>query len=226
MPGTFSYSGKGVSADGLFDPQSAGVGTRTLLYKYTSANGCIDSAYQTVFIQAAPKVNAGNDTLVVIGQPLQMQAVSNVMPVTFHWSPPDYLNNTDIPDPIATAPSNLDLLKYLVQATDLTGCVGQDSIKIHVFKSLPDIFVPTAFTPGNTINNIFRPIPVGVSSLQFFRIYNRWGQLVYNTTTLGAGWDGRISGVLQATGSYVWIVQGTSYLGKTIFKKGTVVLIR
>lgn len=226
IPGHFSYSGKGISADGVFDPQQAGVGIRTLLYKYTGVNGCIDSAYQTVTIQASPKVNAGNDTSVVIGQPLQLQAVSRGMAISFYWSPPDHLNNPGIPNPIVTVPSNIDLIKYFVKATDLTGCSGQDSITVHVFKTLPDIFVPTAFTPGNTINNIFRPIPVGISSLQFFRIYNRWGQLVYSTSRIGAGWDGRISGESQATGTFVWMVQGTTYTGKIISKQGTVVLIR
>jgi gliding motility-associated-like protein len=226
IPGHFSYSGKGISADGVFDPQQAGVGIRTLLYKYTGVNGCIDSAYQTVTIQASPKVNAGNDTSVVIGQPLQLQAVSRGMAISFYWSPPDHLNNPGIPNPIVTVPSNIDLIKYFVKATDLTGCSGQDSITVHVFKTLPDIFVPTAFTPGNTINNIFRPIPVGISSLQFFRIYNRWGQLVYSTSRIGAGWDGRISGESQATGTFVWMVQGTTYTGKIISKQGTMVLIR
>ena len=226
IPGRFSYSGKGISADGVFDPQAAGVGTHMLLYKYRGVNGCTDSAYQSVSTHASPKVNAGNDTSVVIGQPLQLQAVSTNMPVTFNWSPPGYLDNPNIPNPIATLPSNIDLIKYLVNATDLTGCSGKDSVKVNVFKTLPDIFVPTAFTPGNSINNIFRPIPVGISSLQYFRIYNRWGQLVYSTSRIGTGWDGRISGELQATGTFVWMVQGTTYAGKIISKRGTMVLIR
>jgi len=154
-----------------------------------------------------------------------LQAVSATAS-TFHWSPPDYLDNPFTPNPIATIHLNIDLIKYLVTATDPVGCSEQDSIKVHVFKTLPDIFVPTAFTPGNSINNIFRPIPVGISSLQYFRIYNRWGQLVYSTSAIGAGWDGRISGESQATGTFVWVVQGTTYTGKIISKRGTMTLIR
>jgi gliding motility-associated-like protein len=225
IPGSFSYSGRGISASGVFDPQVAGVGTHILLYKYRGANGCTDSAYQNISTHASPKVNAGNDTSIVIGQPLQLQVMSGTA-ITFRWTPPDYLDNPAIPNPIATIHSNIDLIKYLVTATDLIGCLGQDSIKVHVFTTLPDIFVPTAFTPGNAINNIFRPIPVGIVSLQYFRIYNRWGQLIYSTSKIGAGWDGRISGELQATGTFVWVVQGTTYLGKIISKRGTMVLIR
>ena len=102
--------------------------------------------------------------------------------------------------------------------------VGQGLVR--VFKTLPDIFVPNAFTPGKGGNSVFRPIPVGISRLDYFKVYNRWGQLVYATSAMGQGWDGRVNGKLQDTGSFVWVTQGLSYAGKTIFRKGTMVLIR
>ena len=74
--------------------------------------------------------------------------------------------------------------------------------------------------------NIFRPIPVGISSIQYFRVYNRWGQLLYSTSHLGEGWDGNISGKPQEIGGYVWMVLGTTYTGEKIYKKGTMTLIR
>jgi gliding motility-associated-like protein len=67
---------------------------------------------------------------------------------------------------------------------------------------------------------------VGISSIQFFRIFNRWGQLVYTTSRIGDGWDGIFKGKPQETASYVWMVQGTTYEGKSIFRKGTMTLIR
>jgi gliding motility-associated-like protein len=76
------------------------------------------------------------------------------------------------------------------------------------------------------MNHIFRPIPVGISSIKFFRIYNRWGQLVYDKSGMSAGWDGMISGRLQPSGAYVWMVQGTTYTGSIISKQGTMLLIR
>ncbi|HEV2480935.1 MAG TPA: gliding motility-associated C-terminal domain-containing protein, partial [Puia sp.] len=62
--------------------------------------------------------------------------------------------------------------------------------------------------------------------LDYFRVYNRWGQLVYATTTMGEGWDGRLNGQIMDSGTYVWMVQGVSYTGKIVFHKGTMVLIR
>jgi gliding motility-associated-like protein len=62
--------------------------------------------------------------------------------------------------------------------------------------------------------------------LNYFRIYNRWGQLVFSTSQMGQGWDGTIGGSLQSTGNFVYMAQGIDYTGKVIFMKGNVVLIR
>ena len=87
--------------------------------------------------------------------------------------------------------------------------------------------MPTAFTPnGDGRNDLFRPIAVGMKRFDYFRVYNRWGQMVFSTSVSGLGWDGRISGKTQGTNSFVWIVQGTDYLDRPFFKKGIVTLIR
>jgi gliding motility-associated-like protein len=98
---------------------------------------------------------------------------------------------------------------------------------VTIFKTGPDIFVPTGFTPNNDGRNdkIF-PICVGIARLEYFRVFNRWGQLVFQTSRMGEGWDGRINGQLQDTNNFVFMVQGTDYTGKLIFKKGSIMLIR
>jgi hypothetical protein len=105
---------------------------------------------------------------------------------------------------------------------------------VTIFKTNPQIFVPTAFTPnGDGVNDLFRPVGVGIKSIEYFRVYNRWGELVFSTTVNGRGWDGKIqgwdgkiSGTPQATNTFVWIVKGTDYLNKPFLKKGAVTLIR
>ena len=227
IPGTFSFSGKGISSGGLLNPHLAGDGDDMLLCVYNATNGCVDSAYQTVLIQAPPVVYAGNDTSIVINEPLQLHAFSSdVSGDAFTWSPSTGLNDLNIPNPVAIIGPGIDTIRYSVTATDSEGCYGTASIEVKIFQTIPDIFVPNAFTPGETINNIFRPIPVGVTSLQFFRVYDRWGHLVYSTSRIGDGWDGSIAGQQQGTGTYVWMAQAKAYTGKIIFKKGTVTLIR
>jgi gliding motility-associated-like protein len=227
LPGSFSFSGKGISTNGVFSPEQAGPGKYMLLYEYTAANGCVDTAYQTVTVVAPPNVSAGNDTAVVVNQPLQLHAItSDISSDSFLWSPSLGLNNMNISNPVAILGSSVDSVRYLVKATDTSGCYGEGSVLVKVFKTSPNIFVPNAFTPGTSINNIFRPIPVGISSLQYFRIYNRWGQLVFSTSRMGDGWDGTVGGKPQSMDSYVWIVQGTTYTGTLISRKGTMTLIR
>ena len=115
---------------------------------------------------------------------------------------------------------------YVMKTFTEAGCFGYDTIQVKVFTTAPDIFVPNAFTPNNNTNNIFRPIPVGISNIEYFRVYNRNGMLVYSTARIGSGWDGTYNGQPQPVGGYVWMVRGTDYTGKLVAKKGTVILIR
>ena len=191
--------------------------------------GCPNALLDTFHVNVVPPVivNAGNDTSVVVGQPLQFNATSNEgTSDIFLWTPSIDLNNPNISNPIGIYGSDIDSVRYIVRATDSVGCFGEASILVKVFKTAPDIFVPNAFTPGGATNNVFRPIAVGISSLDYFRIYNRWGQLVYTTSRLGDGWNGTFNGKPQDTGSFVWMVQGTTYTNKKISEKGTMTLIR
>ena len=71
-----------------------------------------------------------------------------------------------------------------------------------------------------------RAITPGMSVIRYFRIYNRGGQLIYDSPNTRQGWDGTWQGKPQPTGGYVWMVGGTDYLGQSHTAKGTMVLIR
>ena len=191
--------------------------------------GCPNSLRDTFLVSVHQKivVDAGHDTAVVFNQPLQLNASSNDSTANIYsWTPVTGLDNAYIPDPVAILGPTIDSIRYVVKAATEVGCFGLANVLVKVFKTLPDIFVPSGFTPGGTANNIFRPIPVGIAKFEYFRVYNRYGQLVYSTTVSGSGWDGRVNGQLQEPGTFVWVAQGISYQKKTITRKGTVVLIR
>ncbi|RYY42548.1 MAG: gliding motility-associated C-terminal domain-containing protein, partial [Chitinophagaceae bacterium] len=106
-------------------------------------------------------------------------------------------------------------------------CFDTDTINVKLFKIDPDLLVPTAFSPdGDGINDVFRPIVLGMKSLNSFKVYNRWGQLVFSTTQVNNGWDGRFKGAPQSAGSFVWEAEGVTYLDRKVKKKGSVILIR
>jgi gliding motility-associated-like protein len=144
------------------------------------------------------------------------------------WTPFTGLDNPYIYNPVVTLYGlEGDTAMYVVTATDSIGCSGTDSIKIVIFKTLPDIFVPTAFTPnGDGRNDILKAIPVGIQTFEYFNIYNRYGQLLFTTPDPERGWDGNVNGSKQPSGTYVYMARGISYQNRIIFKKGTVVLIR
>ena len=168
------------------------------------------------------KANAGpRDTVVVIDQPLQLHATGGI---GYLWIPSTWLDNPNIDDPVALPRENIE---YVVRVNDNIGCYAFDSIRVKVYKLAADILVPNAFSPnGDGINDIFRPTPVGMRSLDVFRVYNRWGQLLYSNADANAGWDGKYAGVTQEAATYVWYAEGVDYKYSRIKRKGYVLLIR
>ncbi|MBL7739923.1 MAG: gliding motility-associated C-terminal domain-containing protein [Chitinophagaceae bacterium] len=200
-------------------------------YVLTVVNaGCPNALTDTFKVNVTQPiiVFAGNDTAVVANQPLQFNAIVNDPAANiFSWTPVTGLDFTTINNPVATLGAEIDYITYIVRATNAAGCYGEDDIRVTVFKTGPDIFVPSGFSPnGDGRNDIIYPICVGIKELKFFRMYNRWGQLIFSTSQIGKGWDGRISGTLQSSGNFVFMVQGVDYTGKIIFKKGNILLIR
>ena len=79
---------------------------------------------------------------------------------------------------------------------------------------------------GDGSNDFLRPIVVGKRQLEYFNVFNRWGQLVYSSALHVIGWDGRVAGKQQDPGLFAWHVKAIDYLGKPYYQKGTVLLIR
>ena len=189
----------------------------------TDILGCPKPSFSSVLVQVEKIVaDAGpRDTNIVVNQPLQL---SGTGAETFTWSPPTGLNNPDIANPIAILSESQ---QYILRVESAAGCSATDTIYVTVYKIDPGLYVPNAFTPnGDGLNDFFRPIPIGMKSLKYFRVYNRDGQLIFSTSIQNRGWDGTFKGKPQDSDVYVWIVEGIDYQDKVIFQKGSVTLIR
>lgn len=186
--------------------------------------GCPKPAFDTVIVkvEALVKANAGPaDTTVVLGEPLFLNGTGGTI---YLWQPATWLNNPRIANPVALPE---DDITYRLTVSNTTGCQEQDSIRIKLYKVPASFYVPSAFTPNNDNNNdILRPILLGMRTLNYFRVYNRWGNLIYATSQKGAGWDGSYKGNLQDPGTYVWMAGGSTFTGEVIVRKGYSVLIR
>ncbi|MEP7142393.1 MAG: PKD domain-containing protein [Ferruginibacter sp.] len=186
--------------------------------------GCPKPALDTVIVNVDPLVmaNAGPaDTTVVLGEPLFLNGTGGS---TYLWQPATWLSNPAIANPIASPENNIT---YQLLVTSEAGCQNRDSIRIKLYKVPPSFYVPTAFTPNNDNNNdILKPILLGMRSLNYFRVFDRWGKLVFYTNQKGQGWDGTFKGNPQDPGTYVWMAEGATYTGEVIIRKGYSVLIR
>ncbi|HEY0059623.1 MAG TPA: PKD domain-containing protein [Flavisolibacter sp.] len=199
--------------------------TRYVLTVIDPASGCPKPSRDTVTVHVLPKIFpfAGRDTMVVINEPLQFEATGGSR---YEWIPATDLSASNIPNPVGVYRGNYDSIRYKVLVFN-QDCFDSAFVTVKVFNATPQVFVPTGFSPnGDGKNDVIRPIAVGIKQLEYFRIFNRWGEMVFQTSTNGAGWDGRIKGKEQGTNVFVWIVKGVDYTGKSFFAKGTVTLIR
>ena len=184
--------------------------------------GCPKVVRDTVWVLLHPKafVDAGpSDTIVVEGEPLLLNALGNG---TYLWSPAQWLNNNSIGNPISRPHGDIT---YQVVCTTVNGCVAKDLIRVQWVNGDPDLYVPTAWAP-NGKNRELAPILRGMKQLNYFRIFNRFGEMVFETTQEGVGWNGVYKGKAQDVATYVWYAEGITYKGQVRKKKGYAVLIR
>jgi gliding motility-associated-like protein len=202
--------------------------TKTTLYTLTATTtvadyGCdfVSTGTVNVVVQPIVFANAGRDTIAVKGSPHQLQGSGAAF---YEWSSPTaIINNPIIKNPFTVL--NDDAVFYL-KATDAIGCVGSDTVFVKVLNG-PAYYVPNAFTPnGDGQNDIFRAIPAGLANTTYFRVFNRYGVVMFETNQYLKGWDGTFNGKPQPAGVYVWMIAGTDKDFKKIALKGTVNLIR
>ncbi|HET9824019.1 MAG TPA: gliding motility-associated C-terminal domain-containing protein [Chitinophagaceae bacterium] len=197
--------------------------TISTLYKVTSttANCSVtDSVLITVDMDA---VNAGPDQQITSGSSTQLNVAGSA---NYIWQPTSGLSCANCSSPIASPPVTTS---YVVSATSANGCKSTDTVTVFVSKSpCVDIFLPNAFTPNNDgVNDKFGLLsgPGIYPSSAVFRIYNRWGEVIFETRDLTRKWDGTFHGITQATGNYVYYISFRCS-GKTTEMKGIVTLIR
>jgi gliding motility-associated-like protein len=196
--------------------------------KVKDVNGCSSLLADTMLLTLIPplQVYAGQDTTIIQNQPYTLNATllnainNNLM---YIWSPSFGLDNNTIKSP--TAILNNDQT-YNLEIIDAEGCKGNTIVNLKVLKG-PEIYVPNIFTPNKDGTNdmlVFKT--VGIKKINFFKIYNRWGILLFESIKYTDNWNGSYKGKEQPTGTYIFIAEGITEKGITIAKKGTIILSR
>jgi len=157
----------------------------------------------------------------VVNYPHQLKARD--FGIGAEWSPAIFLNSTSSLVPIFNGTTDK---QYTIQIQTAAGCVTVDTQLVKVFKEVK-FYVPSGFTPNEDgLNDYLKPIPVGMKDFKYFRVYNRWGQLVFDIKDDPRGWNGMINGKPQSTQVVVWMAEGIG-INDVIYKqKGTATLIR
>ena len=187
-----------------------------------SAQGCPGLDDIEINFLEVPSITAGPDLFSDCVLGVQLEAVVPFGVIS--WSPEETLSNPAIANPIANP---ITTTEYTLVVTNGT-CEASSSV--IVFAECSTIFIPNVFTPnGDGLNDYFRAIANGVDEFSL-QIFNRWGQLLFETTDPEKGWDGRVNDYYAPDGTYVWVAKAFDVEGKNMLNfnqsHGTLTLIR
>lgn len=217
-------NGNGNAVPPFYHTYTAG-GLYNVSLVVTDTNGCGSLAViNPININAAPQIDAGPDKTITPGSSVTLDAtIPNAANYDFLWTPSVFLNLSTVLKPIASPDRKIT---YTIRATDkVTNCAATDSMKVI---TITTIYIPTAFTPDNNgLNDQFKIFGTDLITQFSFRIFNRYGQTIFETTDKNKGWDGTIKGTPALAGGYAYLVRyRDSIFPDEQIIKGSFVLIR
>ena len=206
----------------------------TTTYRVTkvSNRGCVNSTINNAFtvnvIQSQPGIRYSTE-YAQPNKPKQLQARTLSGNYSYSWIPVVGLNEYSIPNPVFNYDKTTE---YTILLRSSIGCLTVDTLLVKVIDEYtgpqaPDLFVPKAWTPNaDGRNDLLFPFPAKIRELKYFRVYNRWGQLMFETNQLMKGWNGNYNGKPQAMDSYTWVAEAIGIDGSIIKRSGNSALLR
>lgn len=190
------------------------------------SSGCIpDTQDVKITVSSVPDLEAGDNQTVAVGTTVQLYAASH-QDVTYTWtSGADSLSCSDCRRPFVKV--DQDETVYVV-AENQYGCKVEDSVLLRaVGCDSKMVFVPNTFTPnGDGVNDVLYVRGIGLSKLEYFRVFDRWGNVVFQSEDMTQGWDGNWNGRPADINTYVYILRGVCTSGATVDLSGNVTLVR
>jgi len=201
------------------------------LYSVTVTSGC-ETVYDSTFVtEALIDIDLGEDIILDLGDSISLLPdLLEGIPISYSWgsSLPETLICPSCPE-VTVGP--LFDANYSVSVNDAFGCTDIDSLQIFVDKTRR-VFIPNAFSPNfDGVNDIFYIQSKGIVNINYFRIYDRWGELVFEnentqTNTSSAGWNGRYKDKYLNGAVFVYLAELEFLDGITAIYKGDVTLIK
>jgi gliding motility-associated-like protein len=206
----------------------------TTTYTITSfgdanCNGTVNNI--SAIVTVVPLLQPIRNPMVVANPnvPIQLSARNLGVGYSYLWNPSVGLSNSSIYNPMYNYNVQTD---YRITITSALGCKVVDSLLVVLLDLAPPllyegIYVPKAWTPNyDGHNDKLFPMVANLRVIKYFRIFNRWGQLVFETNVLGQGWDGVFKGKPQGTDTYTWTAEAIGVNGRQYKSAGNSILIR
>ncbi len=212
----------GLSASNISNPIANTISNITYTVTGSDSTGCFASDEVTINI-LVPPVSSLPDTTIFCNQSIQLYTGVTTSGFNFHWEPAYGLNDSTSVSPIASPDVNTN---YTLVIETADGCQVKYSMTVNV--DAANIYIPNAFSPnGDDRNDIYNIIYSCGFALEYFRIYNRWGQMVWQTYDIDEGWDGNFVEVPCGIGVYTYVIAGrNSYNNEGVMMNGNVTLVR
>lgn len=194
-------------------------------------NSCFsDTATMNIIVRKKPSVNIADSIVQLLaGSSYQIRAIGSEDVQRWQWLPANDLSCTNCALPTATVKGNV---RYTVSVSNALGCTSEDAINLISLCTQEVLYVPNTFSPNNDgMNDYFFPRSNKGVVIKSLRIYNRWGQVVFQKSNFPAnnyayGWDGKFNNATQKSDVYVYIMEVECSNGNTVIRKGDVSLLR
>ncbi len=174
---------------------------------FTSSLGCDSTHCVVVSDLPVPSLNASDTIMLISGASVQLQGPDGF--ASYSWSPPTGLSCTACQNPVATPPDSITA--YVLTVTTADGCMGEWTVYLRFAPPCnpAELKIPNAITPDHDgVNDVFRPAPVESGPVvRRLRVFDRWGNKVYDQTGPLAAWDGNIDGIPAPVDTYVWLLE-------------------
>jgi len=192
--------------------------------------GCFsDTAAVFVKVWPIPTVSAGADRELVVGDALQLATTTSADVKSWQWNPAYTLScntcSTTLAKPKQTT-------TYAVRVENEGGCSAIDAVTIHVICNNGNLYMPNTFSPNaDGVNDVFFPAGKGIAGVKSLRVFNRWGQVVFEkiqfaANDAAAGWNGSFNGQALPPDVYIYACDVICGNGEVLSYKGDVTLIR
>jgi gliding motility-associated-like protein len=188
----------------------------------SSLEGCsVNTKPEKITIESPRPGISYPDKFTLENAPLTLRARN--FGVRYLWNPAVSLDKDSVAAPQFIGSADK---VYNVDITTASGCVTTDTQFVKIINSI-EVFVPSGFTPNKDgKNDVLRPLLRGLKDLRYFKIFNRWGQQLFQTNSEYGGWNGLVNGHAVETQTVVWVVEAVGVDDKVYKKSGTTVLIR